>query len=93
MKRLTQITVYLILGSMLSAQWVQQNPNYPDTNALNSIFFIDENNGWTSGSYDDEWGGPSFYSYDAGNTWDWMFTFQSINGIYLYPLYQPRLVS
>lgn len=55
-----------ILSNLLSAQWIQQNPNYPDTAALNDIFFIDHYNGWTVGG-----GGHYLHTDNSGLNWNW----------------------
>jgi len=51
MKKITLIIGILLTVNLLSAQWIQQNPNYPDTDVLNDIFFIDHYHGWTVGGY------------------------------------------
>lgn len=74
MKRFTFLISILLTANVLLAQWIQQNPNYPDTLSLLDIFFIDEMTGWTNGEYSD---GPTgynignyHYTYDGGSTWN-----------------------
>ena len=64
----------MLAVKLLSAQWIQQNPNYPDTNILNDIFFIDHYNGWSVGGYDGSWPTPSpnesLHTDNSGLDWN-----------------------
>lgn len=58
-------TIFIfILQLSLNAQWVSKNP-FPDGNYLRSVYFIDDNTGWISGSE-----GLIARTSDSGETWD-----------------------
>jgi len=80
MKKITLITVILLIANLLSAQWIQQNPYYPNSGTLNDIFFIDQDYGWVVGG--GSWGSNSFYTNDGGITWNWMSVYGFMNSIY-----------
>lgn len=66
MKKITLITAMLTMSNLLSAQWIQQNPYYPQNgHALKDVFFIDQEQGWTVGDIE------SLFTIDGGNNWDW----------------------
>lgn len=77
MKKLTLLTAILMVANLLSAQWVQQNPYYPQNgHALKDIFFIDQEQGWTVGEIE------SLSTTDGGNNWDWMFIGGSLHCVF-----------
>nr|NQU92271.1 T9SS type A sorting domain-containing protein [Bacteroidota bacterium] len=71
MKKFTLFTAILLMSNLLSAQWIQQNPNYPDTLNLNDVFFIDQINGWANGegweTYPEN--GNYYRTHDGGANW------------------------
>ncbi len=71
MKKITLLTAILIASNLLSAQWIQQNPHYPDSSVLYDIFFIDSQKGWANGigpeSYPEL--GNYYYTHDGGLNW------------------------
>ncbi|MCB2222041.1 MAG: T9SS type A sorting domain-containing protein [Bacteroidetes bacterium] len=89
MKKFTILITLILVSNIISAQWVQQNPNYPDTCVLKDIFFIDQLTGWANGD-----GYPSnpeignFYHTENGglNWFSWQYYIQwlfiPMNSIY-----------
>ena len=80
MKKLTLITAILLIANLLSAQWIQQNPYYPNSGALNDIFFIDHDHGWAVGGGIS--GSNSFYTNDGGIIWNGMFNYGNMNSVF-----------
>lgn len=80
MKKLTLFAAILMLSNMLSAQWIQlQNP-YPNSNdTLREIYFIDQDHGFLGGSYSEE--GHLMGTVDGGNNWTYEFGW-----VFLYPI-------
>lgn len=62
MKKLLQTIAALAICMSVSAQWTDKNSGI--TNDLNSVFFIDSNNGWAVGRQ-----GKIIRTTDGGNTW------------------------
>ncbi|MDT8394641.1 MAG: YCF48-related protein, partial [Bacteroidales bacterium] len=83
MKKFTILSAILIMSNLLSAQWVQQNLNYPVEGALTDIFFINHNHGWAVGE-SDEYGYQYHYTNDGGNEWHsfMVFSLPKANSIF-----------
>jgi len=64
MKKLTILTVIMLTVNLLLAQWIQQNPNFPDQGVLIDIMFVDENHGWAVGS------NATLGTINGGYTWE-----------------------
>lgn len=58
--------------NLLSAQWIQQGPYYPNGAVLWDIFFIDQYTGWTVGEYA-EFQGENYWTTDEGMNWNYYF--------------------
>jgi len=67
MKKFTSIIGIMLTVNLLSAQWIQQNPYYPNASVLNDIFFIDQYNGWTVDGVD----GNHLHTENSGLDWNW----------------------
>ncbi len=74
MKKSILLSAILLTSNLLSAQWVQQNPNYPDTNVLNDLVFFDHSSGWAVGGYYGSWPIPStnesLHTNNSGLDWN-----------------------
>ncbi len=90
MKKFTILFTIMLAVKLLSAQWIQQNPHYPDTCVLKDIFFIDQSHGWASGSdyIEPFFEMPNYYfTIDGGLNWtSWhdssLYSFLGMNSIY-----------
>ncbi|MCD4772284.1 MAG: T9SS type A sorting domain-containing protein [Bacteroidales bacterium] len=80
MKKLTIISIIILLANTLSAQWIQQNTNYPENRSLLEIFFIDENQGWVVG--EDDTFSSSYGTYNGGEDWETCFLFGTFHSVF-----------
>lgn len=80
MKKLTLVAAILMMSNMLSAQWIQlQNP-YPNSNdTLLEIYFTDQDHGFIGGSPWEE--GHLMGTSDGGNNW-----FYELDFLFIYPI-------
>lgn len=69
MKRFTILASILLTANFISAQWIQQNQQYPNDYILWDVHFINQEYGWTFGSTYPSSTDYSFRTEDGGNTW------------------------
>jgi len=75
MKKFSIIIMILLSVHSLSAQWIQQNPCFPEQGYFQDIFSLDQYHVWTVGS---EWGSGTT---DGGSTWEPLLI-EYMNGIH-----------
>jgi len=72
MKKQILLSFLVLCNFALNAQWIQQNSGTDST--LNSVYFIDQENGWAVGE-----GGIILYTTDGGENWNQQISGTDLN--------------